>query len=109
MAELMDFLRRFLFGAPVGARAAAVPLLGTTIQGELHATNDVELMLVVFRILGDPSFRAALRGNVRFMESVGRQYDKRGTITPRQRTAVIRILERAYPHNLAAILATSRR
>ena len=108
MADILSFLRRFLFGDRPGTRAGGVSLIGATTMGQLREVSDAELMLLVYRILGEPTYRTALRGNVRFMESVGRRYHGKRTITPKQRDAVIRILERAYPHNLAAILATSR-
>ena len=107
MADLLGALRRFLFGDRRGVRAGGVSLISATTLGELRSASDAELMLLVYRILGEPTYRSGLRGNVRFMESVGRQYHGKRTITPKQRAAVIRILERAYPHNLAAILAAS--
>ena len=83
-----------------GVRADAPRLADRIVNGGLRQLSDGELVQVVSTLLNQPTYRAALRGNARFLESVTTSYTKKRAISMRQREAVYNILERAYPHNL---------
>ena len=83
-----------------GVRADAPRLVDRIVSGGLRQLSDDELVQVVSTLLNQPTYRAALRGNARFLESVATSYAKKRAISMRQREAVYNILERAYPHNL---------
>lgn len=102
-------IREWLFGPiPVGrssSRLIATSLIQQIAHGGLRSLSDERLMALVDLLLDNPGLRTALRGNARFLESVSRQYGKKRQISARQRQALYNILERAYPHNLAAELS----
>jgi hypothetical protein len=83
-----------------GVRADAPRLVDRIVNGGLRQLSDAELMQVVVTLLNTPTYRTALRGNARFLESVSTSYAKKRSISMRQREALYNILERAYPHNL---------
>lgn len=101
-------LREWLFGsAAVRAstpKSTATFLIDQIAHGSVRTLPDDRLMALVDLLLDQPGLRAGLRGNTRFLESVSRQWAKRQQITPRQRQGILNVLERAYPHNLAAEL-----
>jgi hypothetical protein len=75
-------------------------LVDQIVNGGLRRLRDGDLVRVVSTLLNQPTYRAALRGNARFLESVTTSYAKKRAISMRQRDAISNILERAYPHNL---------
>lgn len=83
-----------------GVRADASRLVDRIVNGGLRQLSDAELIQVVSTLVNQPTYRAALRGNARFLESVATSYAKKRAISMRQREATYNILERAYPHNL---------
>jgi hypothetical protein len=105
---MFDRLRRLLFGSIShsgrGARRVGTKLIDQIAHGELRTLDDSELMELVDYLLTRPQLRAPLRGNTRFLDSVAAQFHRKGCISSRQRQGVLNILERAYPHNLAAEL-----
>lgn len=91
-----------------GIRSDAPQLVQRIVNGGIRKLSDADLMQVVSALLNHATYRAALRGNARFLESVSRSYAKKRTITMKQREALYNILERAYPHNLIVeLLRTS--
>lgn len=106
MTGLLVALRGWLYGnaAKVTSRRDAVELIGKASSGELRRLTDQSLYDVIQVLLSVSGYRTALRGNVRFLESVSKSYTKRRRFTLKQRYALYNILERAYPHNLAAEL-----
>ena len=106
--DLWDRVRVWLFGTtpPHGgqARRIGVGLIGQITHGGLHSLSDPALMELVDYLLTTSQLRTPLRGNTRFLESVAAQYHRKQTISAKQRQAIHNILERAYPHNLAAEL-----
>ena len=70
----------------------------------LGSLGTAELVELTEFLLTNRPLRRALRGNTRFLESVCAQYRRKGRLSGKQRTGVLNILERAYPHNLAAEL-----
>jgi hypothetical protein len=108
MTGALGRLRAWLFGTsprPLrSARRQAAALIGRIAEGGLRALRDDELMDLVDLLLEHPEFRVPLRGNVRFLDSVSRQYAAKQRITQKQRSAIHNVLERAYPHNLAVEL-----
>jgi hypothetical protein len=107
---MLDRWRTWLFGSTEVTRASirqfGARLIEKIAMGGLQTLSDDELMAVVDRLLTSRSLRVPLRGNVRFLGSVAAQYHRKRTLTPKQRQAILNILERAYPHNLAAELKT---
>ena len=105
---MLERLRRLLFGSVPrhggGARRMGTRLIDRIAHGELRALEDAELMELVDYLLTRPQLRTPLRGNTRFLESVAAQFHRKETISIRQRQGILNILERAYPHNLAAEL-----
>jgi len=87
-----------------GSRGIATGLIHRIAHGGLRGLPDAELMHVVDAVLSNPELRAGLYGNTRFLMSVARQWTRRRTISARQRQGLLNVLERAYPHNLAALL-----
>ena len=107
MSGLFAVLRGWLYSKPVDRatpRRDAVELIGKLSSGELRRLSDEDLNGLIVTLVSTPGHRTALRGNVRFLESVAKGYEKRGSFTFKQRYALYNILERAYPHNLAAEL-----
>lgn len=101
-------IREWLFG-PVRAGSGSPRLMATSLiqqiaHGGVRNLTDDHLMALVDLVLSHQGLRRGLRGNARFLESVSRQHARKGEISPRQRQAIHNILERAYPHNLAAEL-----
>lgn len=109
MIELVVRVREWLFGpVPTGhssSKLIATSLIQQIAHGGIRSLSDDRLMAVVDLLLGDVGLRTALRGNARFLESVSAQYQKKQRISSKQRQALYNILERAYPHNLAAELS----
>jgi len=108
MKNLTVRVREWLFG-PIPTRHSSSKLVATSLiqqiaHGGVRSLSDEGLLALVEMILQAPGLRIALRGNVRFLESVSAQYGKKSTISAKQRQALYNILERAYPHNLAAEL-----
>lgn len=105
---MFERLRRWLFGSiPAGtgrARSVGTTLIHQIAHGGLRALSDEELMELIDYLLTTPQLRRPLRGNTRFLGSVAAQYHRKRQLTSRQRQAIYNILERAYPHNLAAEL-----
>jgi hypothetical protein len=101
-------LRDHLFGTRPrhggGARAAGRSLLAALLDGQVARLDDRELMNLIDELLTHPQLRRPLRGNTRFLGSVARGFHRRHSLTPNQRVAVLRVLEKAYPHNLAGEL-----
>jgi len=101
-------IRQWLFGSksvrPATTKATATALIDRIAHGGLRGLSDQDLMDVVELLLANFGLRTGLRGNVRFLDSVLRQWGRKGTISPRQRQGILNVLERAYPHNLAAVL-----
>ncbi len=105
-------LRTWLFGAPApatpAARVDATALLEKLLHGSLRELGDPDLMQLVGAILDSPALQEGLRGNRRFMMSVHGRWQRLGRLSPKQRSAIFNILERAYPHNLAATMLRRR-
>lgn len=109
---LVERIRVWLFGskgsslppAPGGSRGIATGLIHRIAHGGLRGITDAELMEVVDAILNDPGLYSGLYGNARFLGSVSRHWFRKGAISARQRQGILNVLERAYPHNLAARL-----
>lgn len=105
-------LREWLHGKPAtntpAERRDATQLVATLLDGELRRLSDQDLGALIEVLLGTPTYRTALRGNARFLESVARRFAKTGEISYKQRYAIYNVLERAYPHNLAAGLLRPR-
>ena len=105
-----DRIRAVLFGTipsrGVTPRAFGASLLNKLADGEngLRNLTDDELMEVVQYLLTNRSLRRPLQGSEPFLTSVASHYRKRRDITPKQRIGIFNVLERAYPHNLAAEL-----
>ena len=101
-------LREVFFGSAsvrgVTGKSAATTLIDQIVHGGLRSLSDQRLMSLVDLLLGTPNMRIPLRGNTRFLDSVSHQWAKKATISPRQRNGILNILEKAYPHNLAAEL-----
>lgn len=101
-------LREVFFGSAsvrgITGKAAATTLIDQIAHGGLRSLSDEKLMSLVDLLLNTPAMRVPLRGNARFLDSVSRQWSKKTTISPRQRNGILNILEKAYPHNLAAEL-----
>ncbi len=101
-------LKEFLFGRvpsqTVQPRQLGAALLRRLADGGISALTDDELMELVQYLLTNRSLRRPLQGSVNFMASVAARYRMKGEITPRQRQGILNVLERAYPHNLAAEL-----
>lgn len=68
---------------------------------------ELDLMELVDFVLTTPQLRCPLRGNTRFLDSVAAQYHRKLQLSPKQRQATYNVLERAYPHNVAAELKRS--
>jgi hypothetical protein len=105
---MFEQLRRWLFGGG-STRAGRARRIGTSLirriaHGELRQLEEAQLMELVDFILTTPQLRYPLRGNTRFLDSVAAQYHRKRQLSARQLQAVFNILERAYPHNLAAEL-----
>lgn len=111
MSGFIGALRQWLYDrsaiAP-SARRDAVELIGKSSSGQLRRLADEELAALVGTLLASREYRTALRGNVRFLDSVSKQYAKKRSFSLKQRYALYNILERAYPHNLAAELRNLR-
>lgn len=109
MSGLVLRVREWLFGpVPVGtspSKLVATSLIQQIAHRGVRSLSDNSLMALVGLLLDNPGLRTGLRGNARFLESVSRQYAKKRRISPKQRLALCNILERAYPHNLAATLS----
>ena len=105
---LFGRLRTWLFGSTPrhggAARRIGVALIRQIAEGGVHALDDDDLMSLTGFIATTRELRIPLRGNRRFIDSVTVQYLRKRKISPAQRQAVLNILERAYPHNLAAEL-----
>ena len=101
-------LREVFFGSAsvrgVTGKAAATTLIDQIVHGGLKSLPDEQLMALVGLLVTTPGMRTPLRGSVRFMDSVMRQWQKKRAISARQRQGILNILEKAYPHNLAAEL-----
>jgi hypothetical protein len=84
------------------ANAARNPidLVRHLADGGLRRLSDDDLARLVAFLVSDPTYRTPLRGNAKFCESVTRQYERKRTLSYKQRQAIYNILERAYPHNL---------
>jgi hypothetical protein len=108
MDGLIARLRVWLFGnvpAHGGkARRIGTALISQIAHGGLRALNEQQLIELVNYLLTSPPLRKPLRGNTRFLQSVSAQYSKKGSMSDKQRQAIYNILEKAYPHNLAAEL-----
>jgi hypothetical protein len=105
---MLERLRTWLFGN-IPAHGGQARRLGTALihqiaHGGLRTLKEEELMQMVDYLLTTPQLRYPLRGNTRFLESVAAQYHRKHELSPKQLQAVYNILERAYPHNLAAEL-----
>jgi hypothetical protein len=101
-------LQEWLFGTgsvkPRTTKATATQLIDQIAHGGVAVLSDERLMALVDLLLNEPGLRVALRGNVRFLGSVSRQWAKKSHISARQRQGVLNVVQRAYPHNLAAEL-----
>lgn len=101
-------VRQWLFGSKsvrlTSAKSTATALIDRIAHGGLRGLSDEQLMSVVELLLANVGLRTGLRGNVRYLDSVSRQWGKKGSISARQRQGILNVLERAYPHNLAAVL-----
>ena len=101
-------LREVFFGSAsvrgITGKAAATNLIDQIVHGGLRSLADGQLMSLVELLVTTPAMRTPLRGSTRFLDSVTRQWRTKRTISPRQRQGILNILERAYPHNLAAEL-----
>jgi hypothetical protein len=106
--DLIGAVRDRLFGTKPRhggeARRDVWRLLQAIDREGLRTLQDGDLMALVDQLLTIPQLRRPLRGNVRFLGSVARSYHRKGTITPRQRTGIENVLQRAYPHNVVAEL-----
>jgi hypothetical protein len=112
MGDVILRMREWLFG-PVrtthgSPRMVATSLIQQIAHGGLRSLSDEQLMALVDMLLDEHGLRTGLRGNARFMQSVSRQYSRKRQISAKQRHAIYNILERAYPHNLAAELRNIR-
>lgn len=103
-------LKEWLFGR-IPSRTVTPRKVGATLLKKLsedgdgiRALTDSELMDLVTYLLTNRSLRRPLYGSTDFMSSVAAQYRKKGRISAKQRKGVLNVLERAYPHNLAAEL-----
>lgn len=109
---LWDRFRVWLYGPTLGsagsAKRDATELIARIAHRGLQGLSDEELMQVVEVVARRDELRVPLRGNVRFIDSVLAQWERKGSITLRQRVGLMNILERAYPHNLAAELRNLR-
>jgi hypothetical protein len=105
---MFERLRKLLFGSVPQhgqvARRVGTRLIDRIAHGELRTLEDAELMELVDYLLTRSQLRTPLRGNTRFLESVAAQFHRKRAISARQRQGILNILERAYPHNLAAEL-----
>lgn len=117
MADWRSPLRRLkeaLFGTmpgrTVGARRFGAEFLKRLTDGGIgvRELSDDDLMELVQYLLTNRSLRRPLQGNERFLSSVEGQYRKKGSISERQRTGILNVIERSYPHNLAAELRKKR-
>lgn len=110
--SLIARLREWLFGSVPphggGARRLGTALIEKITFGKLRELSQNELMTLVDFLLTNSQLRRPLRGNTRFLESVASQYHRKRALTSKQLQAVYNILERAYPHNLAAELKRFR-
>jgi hypothetical protein len=105
--RVIDRVRAWIFGrsateSPREQNVARHPvdLVRHLSDGGLRRLSDDELAQLLTLLLGDPAYRAPLRGNTKFLESVDRQYRRKRSLTYKQRQAIYNVLERAYPHNL---------
>ena len=107
LSDSMGRLWEKLFGRipsrSVPARKLGAALLKriTEEDGALDGLSGRELVELVEYLLTNRSLRRPLRGSAQFLESVTVQFRKKGRISSKQRRAILNILERAYPHNLA--------
>lgn len=101
-------LRAWLFGSVPShgghARRMGTALIHQIAHGGLRTLSEEQLMQMVDYLLTTPPLRQPLRGNTRFLESVASQYHRKQQLSAKQLQAIYNILERAYPHNLAAEL-----
>lgn len=106
--NILSRLRVWLFGTVPGhgghARRIGTQLITQIAHGGLRPLSSEELVELVEFLLTNSALRRPLRGNTRFLQSVTNYFRRRGKLTPAQRTGVLNILEKAYPHNLAAEL-----
>lgn len=86
------------------ARGVGTALIDRIANGGLRNLDESQLMDLVNFLLTTPQLRRPLRGNARFLQSVSSGYSRKRSISPAQRQAIYNILEKAYPHNLAAEL-----
>ena len=86
------------------ARGIGTALIDRIVNGGLRGLDSDQLMQLVNFLLTTPQLRRPLRGNARFLQSVSASYSKKNVLSAAQRQAILNILERAYPHNLAAEL-----
>ncbi len=104
-------LREMLFGSRVShggtARSFGKGMLQELETQGLCSLSDEDLISLVEYLLTHKELRRPLRGNARFLQSVAAQYRRRGNVTAKQRQGVLNVLERAYPHSLAAELMRS--
>lgn len=101
-------IREIFFGSSsirkLSGKSAATALIEQIAHGGLRSLSDDKLMSLVGVLLDNTGTRVPLRGNARFLDSVARQWSRKGSISARQRQGILNVLERAYPHNLAAEL-----
>ncbi len=101
-------LRVWLFGSrsarPVTTRSTATALIDQIAHGGARSLPDSQLMQLVDLLVTQPGLRRGLRGNTRFLENVRAQFVKKQVISARQRQGLLNVIEKAYPHNLAAEL-----
>jgi len=106
--RLVSSIREFLFGYQPRhggqARKVGTALIHQIAHGGLRDLDVDRLMELVDFLLTTPQLRRPLRGNTRFLGSVAARYHRNRQLTQRQIQAIYNILERAYPHNLAAEL-----
>ena len=63
--------------------------------------RDEDLISLVEYLLTNGTLRRPLQGNVRFLQSVAVRFRRRNTLSLKQREGILKILLKAYPHNLA--------
>ena len=107
LANLFDRWREFLFGSASvrgrDARGFGVGLLKKLREDSsgLPDLRDEDLISLVEYLLTNGTLRRPLQGNVRFLQSVAVRFRRRNTLSLKQREGILKILLKAYPHNLA--------
>lgn len=106
--SFLKSLREWLFGVQPDhgghARRLGSELVAKLTSTGLAGLAPDQLVDLVEFLLTNSALRRPLRANTRFLQNVTSRYRRNGRLSAKQIQAIRNILERAYPHNLAAEL-----